>query len=162
MTMRYRNHVLPLLIAALLAPSAAFAGEGALQLASKVLVETRATAVDGSVRSEYTPARNAVPGDRVVFVLAYRNTGDQPLANLVFHNPLPAAITYRGPAQGSVAPELSVDGRTFGPIETLRVALAEGGTRAARADDVTHVRWRLAGALAARAQGQFAFQATLK
>ena len=62
----------------------------------------------------------------------------------------------------SAAPELSVDGKTYGPLASLRVATATGTTRAATADDVTHVRWRLARPITAGAQGQLAFEAVLR
>lgn len=133
-----------------------------LEVASKIFVEQKSVAADGTVRTALVPANRTVPGDRIVFVLAYRNTGAQSLGNLVFDNPLPAGVAYRAPAAGSVAPELSVDGKTYGTLGSLRMPVAGGGTRPATNADVTHVRWRLAGSLAAGGKGQFAFQATLK
>lgn len=134
---------------------------GPLEVASKVLVEARQRAPDGTTQVALVPANRVVPGDHVVYVLTYRNTGAQPLADIVFANPLPRSLAYRAPAQGSVAPELSVDGKTYGTLASLSVRDA-GGVRAATPDDVTHIRWRLARPLAAGAQGQFAFQAVLK
>ncbi len=107
------------------------------------------------------PAR-VVPGDRVTFQIAYRNTGRQPVADLVLANPLPAAIAYRAPSPGTPAPELSVDGRTFGPLASLRVPTAGGLFRPATADDVTSVRWRVPTAVAAGGEGRFSFQAVLR
>lgn len=155
-------HKLIAATAAITAIAAPAIAAGPLQVASKVFVEARSLAADGSVRTALVPARKAVPGDHVVFVLAYKNTGAQPLGNLVFDNPLPREIAYRAPAQGSAAPELSVDGKTYGALASLRVPVAGGGSRAATSDDVTHVRWKLAGSLGPGAQGQFAFQAVLK
>ena len=102
-----------------------------------------------------------MPGDRVVFVLSYRNVGGQPIGGVVFNNPVPRGIAYRGPSATSPAPDVSVDGKTFGTLAALRVQTPVG-TRAAGPDDVTAVRWHLAAPLAAGAQGQFAFQAVLK
>lgn len=147
-----------LLGAALAAPVAA---AGPLEVTSRVLVESKQLAADGTTRIALVPAKRAVPGDRVVFVLAYRNTGAQPLSNIVFDNPVPQGVAYRAPLAGSPAPDLSVDGRLYGALEQLTVA-ANGATRAAAADDVTHVRWRLARPLAPGARGEFAFQAALK
>ncbi len=138
------------------------AGETPLQVTSKIFVELNKQAADGTVRTDLVPARKAVPGDRVVFVLAYRNVGSQPIEKIVFANPLPTGVAYRAPAQGSVAPELSVDGMTYGALAQLRIRDPQGGIRPARADDVTHVRWQLAGSLVPQAKGQFAFQAVLK
>lgn len=141
--------------------AAAPALAGPLDVSGKVLVEQRVAAADGTTRTTLAAPGHVVPGDHVVFVLAYRNTGRQPIADLVLANPVPAGMAYRGAQPGSVAPELSVDGRSFAALATLRVRAATG-TRAARPDDVTTVRWRLASPLPAGAQGQFAFQAVVK
>ncbi len=135
---------------------------GPLEVTAKVMVESKQRAADGTTRVTLAPVARVVPGDRVVFQLAYRNTGRQPLADIVLDNPVPAAIAYRGPADGSVAPEVSVDGRTYGPLASLRVALPGGGTRPAAPADVSHVRWKLGAPLAAGAAGRLAFQAVLK
>jgi uncharacterized repeat protein (TIGR01451 family) len=139
---------------------AAATAPGPLQVVSKILVEQRVRAADGSVSVRMTPARKAVPGDHVQFVLSYRNTGTQPIANVVLDNPVPHEIAYRGPAGGSPAPEVSADGKTYAPLADLRVT-SLGGVRAATPADVTHVRWRLAAPVAAGAQGQVSFLAML-
>ena len=56
----------------------------------------------------------------------------------------------------------SVDGKTFGPLSTLRVATADGKSRAAAPADVRVVRWRLAQPVAPGGEGQVAFRALLK
>lgn len=151
-----------IIAAAAIAVPAIAATQSPLEIASKIFVAERKLAADGTVHTALVPAKKAVPGDQVVFVLAYRNTGAAPLSNLVFNNPVPAGVAYRAPAEGSPAPELSVDGKTFGALASLRVPVAGGASRPAGANDVTHVRWRLNGALAAGGKGQFAFQAVLK
>ena len=135
---------------------------GPLQVESRVLTEQKTRAADGTVRVALVPARRIVPGDRVTFVLAYRNTGTQPIGNVVLDNPVPKGIAYRAPAATSAAPDLSVDGKTYGPLASLRVATATGTTRAATPNDVTHVRWRLERPITAGAQGQLAFDAVLR
>jgi uncharacterized repeat protein (TIGR01451 family) len=134
---------------------------GPLQVTSKILAEHRTRAADGSTSVTLVAANKVVPGNRVVFVLDYKNTGRQPIANIVLDNPVPQGIAYRAPGANSPAPELSTDGKTYGALASLRVRAATG-LRPATADDVTHVRWRLAAPLAAGAQGQFSFQAVLK
>ncbi|MHA6722411.1 hypothetical protein [Sphingomonas sp. RS2018] len=146
---------LPLLLLLTAEPLAA--ASGPLDVTSSVMVEQRSRAPDGTTRVTLAPAARVVPGDRVVFVVAYRNTGTQPLSNLAIVNPLPAGIAYRAPAAGTAEPEVSVDGRSFAALAALR-----SGDRAATGDDVTHVRWRLARPLAPGAQGRLAFQAVLK
>lgn len=135
---------------------------GPLQVTAKVLTEQKVREPDGSVRVNLVPARKVVPGDKVVFVLGYRNTGTQSISNVVLDNPVPAGIAYRGPSATSAAPDVSVDGKTYGPLGSLSVRTAPGVTRAAGPDDVTNVRWRLASPVTAGAQGQLSFQAVLK
>lgn len=141
--------------------AAAMAAAGPLQVESKVLAEQRVRAADGSTKVVMGPVRRVVPGDRVVFALVYRNTGKQPISNVVLNNPVPDQVAYRGPSDNQPAPDVSVDGQTFGPLATLRVR--DGASlRAATAADVTHVRWRIAAPIAPGAQGQVSFQAVLK
>lgn len=132
-----------------------------VQLTNQVMVEQRVMGADGTVQVKRVPASRAVPGDWLIYTLGYRNTGDKPVDNIVLDNPLPGNIAYRAPASGSVAPDVSVDGHTFGPLSSLHVNTADG-SRPAVAADVTHVRWQVPGALPAGAAGEVAFQAVLK
>ncbi|MET0371294.1 MAG: hypothetical protein ABW039_07945 [Sphingobium sp.] len=153
-----------LLVAAIVAgpaAAAASAPQDALQVASKIFIEQRSLGADGTVRVEPTAAKRAVPGDHVIFVLAYRNGGAQPLKDIVLNNPVPSAVAYRTGGVSAVTPELSIDGKSFGALDQLRVPLAGGGSRAATATDVRHVRWRIA-TIPAGGQGQVAFKAILK
>ena len=147
-----------LMATAAVAPAAA----GPLQVTSSILVESRSAGADGTTRVALVKPSRITPGDKVIFVLAYRNTGAQPLANVVLANPLPRQISYRSASPGSPAPDVSVDGKTFGSLDSLRVRSLDGSMRAASPNDVTSVRWRLASPIPAGAQGQFAFQAVLK
>lgn len=134
----------------------AAAATSPLQIASSVSVERRSVAQDGTVRVALVPAKRATPGDRVVFVLDYRNTGKAPLADVVFDNPVPAGIAFRA-AAGLPEPLLSTDGKTYAALAALRVA-----GRPATPADVTHVRWKLVAPIAPGAAGRLAFAAVLK
>lgn len=150
------------LVAIAAVPRAALAAGEPLVVTSQVMKEVKSRAADGSTRIILAPAAHVVPGDRVVMILSYRNTGAQPLADIVLANPLPAALAFRAPAQASPAPEISVDGTRYAPLAQLRVVTAGGAARAAAADDVTHLRWRLAAPLKPGAQGRFAYQAVVR
>lgn len=143
-------------------PARQAAASGPLEITSSMMVEQRSAAADGTTRVALVKPTGVAPGDRIVFVLAYRNVGSQPLSDVVLANPLPRAIAYRSASPGSPAPEVSVDGTTYGALASLRVRTLDGSARAAGPDDVTHVRWRIASPLAPGSQGQFAFQAVLK
>ena len=107
-----------------------------LELSTRMLVEQPFTAADGTVRTRLIAPTHAAPGDRVVVVLAYRNTGARAITGLVLADPVPAGIVFRGVAAGTPAPEVSVDGTSFTPLAAARIA------------EVRHVRWRLAAPLA--------------
>ncbi len=138
------------------------AAAGPLTMATRMMVETRVAAADGSTRTTLIPATRAVPGDRITIVLSYRNTGAAPIANLVLANPVPRNVAFRGAAAQSAAPDVSVDGKTYGSLGGLRVTTPDGATRPATANDVTHVRWRLSSPVSAGQGGELAFQAVLK
>lgn len=146
-----------LMVAAASAPAAE-----PLRLETRVLAETRVTGPEGTASVVLAAPGRVGPGDRMVVEVNYRNTGAQPIAGLVIANPLPRGLAYRAPRAPSPAPDLSVDGRRFGPLSSLTVALPGGGERAARPDDVTHVRWRLSNPVAAGTGGELAFQAVVR
>jgi hypothetical protein len=156
--MRHRL-VIAAAAAALAVPALA---AGPLQVTSRILVERRVAAADGTTRLVAAPRDRAAPGNRLIVELAYRNTGTRPIGDLVLADPVPAALAYRAPAEGTPAPELSVDGTRFASLADLVVALPGGGRRAARPDDVVAVRWRLPAALAAGAGGTLSFRAVLR
>jgi uncharacterized repeat protein (TIGR01451 family) len=154
-----RTLAVAIALAALAAPVAA---AGPLSMTTRMMVEKRVAAADGTTRTTLIPATRAVPGDRITVVLSYRNGGTAPIANLILANPVPGNVAFRGAAAGSAAPEVSVDGKTYGSLDGLRVTTPDGATRPATADDVTHVRWRLSSPVSAGQGGELAFQAVLK
>ncbi|WP_076071350.1 hypothetical protein [Sphingomonas montana] len=157
----YRPVITLSALSALVATTAAMAA-APLEISSRMLVEKRVAARDGTTRIDMVAAEKVVPGDRVTFVVAYRNTTRQPIADVVLANPVPRAVAYRGVGAGTPAPDVSVDGRTFAPMPALRVGTTGGGMRPATADDVVAVRWRLPAPVAAGASGQLAFQGVLR
>lgn len=151
---------LVLLAAATAAPAAIPSTAAPLRLETRILAERRVAAPDGTTRVDLVPPTRVGPGDPVVVKVRYRNAGTQPIGGLVIANPVPRNLAYRG--SRGVAPEVSVDGRTFGPLGALRVALPGGGARPATLSEVTHVRWRLPSPLTAGGGGEFAFQAVVR
>lgn len=125
------------LVAAMLAASPVQAAPAdPLSVTTRMMVEQRVAAADGTTRTRLVPAERVVPGDRITVFVAYRNTGRQPIANLVLTNPVPPSTVYRGPAAGSPAPEL----------------VANGG----------QVRWRLTRPIAPGTGGELAFTAVVR
>lgn len=100
------------------------------------------------------PARRLTRGDRVVYVIDWtRQAGD---GGFVVTNPLPRSIAYQGSANADE--EVSADGgQTWGRLGVLRI-----GSRLALAEDITHVRWRIAPLIAAKGSGRIAYSAIVR
>lgn len=133
-----------------------------VRVTNQVLVQSKSTAADGTIRTALVPASRVVPGDRVVYRIAYHNELTQPVNGMVVNNPVPTGLVYRGPAEGSPAPDVSIDGKSFAPLAALKVRDAAGTMRSARAEEVKAVRWQVANAIPAGGSGQYAFEAILK
>lgn len=104
------------------------------------------------------PAGTIVPGQEVVYDLAFANKGTKPAEQVVLTNPVPATLEYVSGENALV----SVDGgKTFAALGALKVTAADGTQRAAEPKDVTHLRWNLA-AIAPGSGGHVRFKARLK
>ena len=145
---------------ALLAPAAAWAADE-VRLTSEVFVEHQVPQPDGSVRTVREAPNVVTPGDKLVFVLSYRNEGAAPATGFVVTNPMPESVTYADSA--SPGEIVSVDGgQNWGELGSLRVRNADGSQRPAVAADVTHVRWRFAAPIAAGEGGNLSFQGVVR
>jgi uncharacterized repeat protein (TIGR01451 family) len=152
------KHLVLLAAAAAAAPVAAQTNP--VQLSSDVLVE-RTVVENGQSRVVLEEPRSVVPGDSLVFVLRYENTGRQAASNFVITNPLPQAVRYSGTVDTGAT--VSIDGgRNWGQLSELRVREADGSMRPASADDVTHVRWAFAQPIAAGATGRLMFRGIVR
>lgn len=148
-------------IALAVAASPVLAQNSAVSLESDVLVERTTTDAQGQEQVSLEEPRVVVPGDKLVFVLRYRNNGTSPATDFVITNPLPAAVAFQSSAERST--QVSVDGgRNWGQLATLTVANADGTTRPARADEVTHVRWAFAQPIPAGQAGRLMFRGIVR
>lgn len=150
-----------ILAAATAAVPAVAQADPSVSLASDVLVERTTVGADGRTQVSLEEPSTVVPGDKLVFVLRYRNNGRQPAADFVVTNPLPAAVAFQGSNDGSA--QLSVDGgRSWGAIGDLTITEADGTRRAARMEDVTHVRWTFAQPIPAGEAGRLMFRGVVR
>ena len=149
-----------LALLALLAPAAASAADN-VSLTSKVLVERVKPGADGKPVTVREEPAVVTPGDRLVFVLKYRNAAAQPATGFTLTNPIPAAVAFTGTEDSSAA--LSVDGgKTWGPLASLKVVAADGTSRPAVAADVTHIRWSFGQPIAAGSVGELSFRGVVE
>lgn len=133
----------------------------AFQTVQKEIVTERA---DGTVESRLVNPDSIVPGDRVVYALNFENDGAKPASDLVLTMPVPTEITYIDGSASTVGSVVtySANGETFAPRASLRIIGEDGVSRAASAEDITHIRWVIAGPVQSGETGQLYFKGTLK
>ncbi|MBB5212704.1 DUF11 domain-containing protein [Microbulbifer hydrolyticus] len=136
----------------------------AVELETRAFTEVTTTDVNGAQETKMEPVERAKPGQKVVFVITYRNTGEEPAENLVVNNRVPNEMVYvADSAQGeSALIQMSVDGNLFDELESLKVTETDGSVRAAKASDVVALRWILQGAVAPGDSGSVRYRAVLK
>jgi uncharacterized repeat protein (TIGR01451 family) len=136
------------------------AASSPLQFTNAVLHEVEVKAADGKVTRKLVPVLHAVPGDEVVYEIAYKNSGKAPVTDIVVNNPLPKEMIYVGASTQPTA--VSVDGgKKYGELTDLTVTLPNGAKRPALASDITHLRW-VVSSLAGGASGKVTFRAKVK
>lgn len=155
-----------LAILAMFSASAAQAGQGApapspVSLTNAVFVERVQVDAQGRRTTSLEAPAVVTPGDHLVFVLTYRNGGQQPATGFAVTNPIPASVMFER-VEGDQA-ILSVDGgRTWGALAALTVAQADGSRRPAVAADVTHIRWSFSRPIAVGEEGRLSFRGTVR
>lgn len=148
-----------LILLGILAPSQAFAANS-VTLSSMVFIEKAVADSAGRSHIVLEEPKTVTPGDRLVFILNYRNAGQLPASDFIVTNPLPGAVAFQGGAESA---QVSIDGgRSWGTLPALRVHEADGHWRNARPEDVTHLRWVLKQAIPAGAQGKLSFRGIVR
>ena len=150
-----------LMIAAFLSSVSTAIAATPLQLNSDVFVERQVIASDGGKTVVLEKPDMITPGDSLVFIVRYKNVGASSASNFVVTNPLPAAVSFNGTADGLEI--VSTDGgNKWGSLNTLRVSMADGTQRPARHGDVTHIKWKLNQTLTAGAEGKLIFRGIVR
>ena len=127
--------------------------------------EVEVTNEKGEREIRLEDVKTAVPGEELVVLISYTNTGDQPAENIVLINPVSEQMIYlAGSAEGQDTDvNFSVDeGATFDVPDRLFVTDEKGEARPAGPADYTHVRWTRSKALGPGAQGQVRFKAVIR
>src|SRR5690606_3081757 len=149
-----------LMALAALLPSHAQAADQ-IALDNNIFVERVKTDGAGRKRVLLEEPKAVVPGDRLVFVLNYRNASPRTADRFVITNPLPAAVRYAAAADSGAL--VSVDGgRAWGRLAELSVALPDGTRRPAQPADVTHIRWAIQKPVPAGASGKLIFRGVVR
>jgi uncharacterized repeat protein (TIGR01451 family) len=146
--------------ALILTPVAALAANE-VSVVSEMFVEKTVAQPGTKPKVVLVKQKSGPPGTKLVFTHSYRNGGKAPAANFAMTNPIPSGVEYTG-SDDAIA-VVSVDGgKSFGPLGAAKVRAADGVLRAARPEDVTHVRWALKAPIPVGGTGKFSFKGTVK
>jgi uncharacterized repeat protein (TIGR01451 family) len=112
-------------------------------LTSKVWVVKEGRNSAGKPISILEEPSELMAGNILIFDIRATNNSTEPEANITVTNPVPRAVSFLSATE---SPMLSVDGgKNWGQLETLSVKMPDGRQRLAQLDDVTHVKWQIAG-----------------
>ncbi len=129
-------------------------------LSSTVFVEKVSNDLNGGERRILATPGQLGQGDKLVFVLRYRNAGPTPVSRFSVVNPVPQSVRVDTARQDM---QVSVDGgRNWGRLDALTIRTPLGGTRRAIADDITHVRWTVNNPVSPGAGGQIAYRGVVR
>lgn len=120
---------------------------------------------DGTESVTREPAELVVPGERVVYTLNYTNDDAAPATDLVLTMPVPGEIKYMEDSaskSGATVVYSADGGQTFASRAGLRTVGQDGNSRAAVAEDITHIRWTVAGPLAVGETDTLSYKGILK
>ena len=137
----------------------------AMTATQRVEVEQEVQQADGSFLTVMKTPEQVLPGDLMVYTVSYFNDKQDVTDNFQLDMPIPAEITYiEGSADLSGARVVySVDnGQTFTSRNALSVVSSTGETRAASANDITHIRWTLSQSIQPGNGGEIRFKGRLK
>ena len=144
--MEIRKYIFGVIVLLVLVPISAIAAPQVSidTVAEKEVVET----VDGKQVKKLVPAKNADPGQNIIFTLNYKNKGDEKAVNIKIDNPIPKDTTFVvGSGIGKNSKMLfSIDGgKTYKAPSLLKytVTLNDGKKvqKQASPDQYTNVRW---------------------
>ena len=148
---------------AALAASALLPAAAQVSATQAVLAETVTVDDQGRETVRTVPATEVTPGDRIAYVLSYRNEGAAPADGLVLVMPVPGTVDLLVGTEAGGRADYSVDGgQTYAALAELTVTGEDGRPRPAGGRDVTHLRWRLEGALPPGEAGEVSYRAVLR
>ena len=116
----------------------------ALTATQKVEKEISVQNADGSTRTRLVSAAEVTPGEKVVYTVSYTNDSSEAATDIVLAMPVPADVRYlEGTADrpGAIVRYSTDGGSSFVERSALVLPAVGGGTRAASADDITHIQW---------------------
>lgn len=153
-----------LLVLLLLTPLVAL-GANDVQFSSSAEVEVKQVNAKGETVTVRKPADKVPPGEIVIIVNVFTNTGKVAKEKLVVTNPVPKETEYVGNSASVENAEVlfSIDGgqRYAKPTELL-INDGKGGKRVAEPKEYTHIRWTMKNPLKPGSTGLVEFRVRVK
>lgn len=159
----FTNSVLirPLLLSlALAAPWLAHA-QGTIELQNVAEVETLVKTADGKTEKKRSVAVKTVPGMEVIYTTTFKNVGAKPAGNINLKNFIPPNTTLVAGSPWGEGTDITYSadgGKTWAPVDKIKVKDASGKDRPAGLTELTHIRWSLRGDLPAGQRGEVGFR----
>ena len=115
-----------------------------INLTSSAMQEVVEIDAKGKETIKLVSAKRVVPGNEVIYVIDFENTGSEAAENIEIRNPVPEYTSFKaGSATGTdTAISYSIDnGDQFNAADKLTIKDSNGSVRTARADEYTTIRW---------------------
>ncbi len=137
---------------------------GCIELKSVAETEESYRDANGQPAVRLVPVAKVVPGTQVIWTLSATNVCAVAADKVFIDNPVPAHMSLLGDSARGAGADVSysLDGKQFAPPEQLRVVDADGATRAARADEYTHIRWVFRNSIGPGQLAAASFRATVR
>jgi uncharacterized repeat protein (TIGR01451 family) len=116
---------------------------GCIVLKSTAEVEQEVVNERGERVKRLAPATKIVPGSEVVWTVTASNVCEKAAERVSIDNPVPQHMHYVAETAMGPGTEISysLDGKQYAAPDALTVREADGTSRAARADEYSHIRW---------------------
>lgn len=157
------RHLSVLTLSAVLLTAAVSAN--ALTATQKVEKEITVQQPDGTNITRLVSAEEVTPGEKIVYTVAYTNNAAEAATDIVLAMPVPADVRFiEGTAErdGAIVRYSADGGASFVERDALVLPAVGGGTRAANADDITHIQWKIAGPVPVGTSDKILFKARLR
>lgn len=136
------------------------AAQPAMRLDTQIFVERVSTDINGRPRRILAGVDRAAPGDTLIIVVHWRNEGREPVRDFAVTRSIPPGTS---PDLSDPMLQVSVDGGVrWGRLDSFWLPTPLGGIRRAVAQDVTHIRWRLPGAVSPGQAGRLSYRTTMR
>lgn len=161
----FRILSVPFFVLIFLAAMPVFADKSAVELKMSVEKEIKVKDENGKITTKRIAPKRVLPGDELVHIIRYINSGKVEATDVVINNPIQKDLLYT--ADSAYGPNTKIrfsvdDGKTFDEPNNLIVKLPDGTERLATESDYTNIRWVLNKALAPEEKGQVGYRTKVK